>query len=101
MASPSASRALPIALVDGPAAARPGIAGLGLDELAAWLAARGEPGYRARQIADAVWRGTERSFEEIRTLPAPLRAALEDAFRFDTVAETDVRLSDAGLTEKS
>src|SRR5436853_3153953 len=101
MASSSASRTLPIALVDARSAARPGIAGVTPDELVSWLAARGQPAYRARQIADAVWRGTERSFEEIRTLPAGLRAGLEDEFRFDTVAETDVRLSDAGLTEKS
>ena len=36
-----------------------------------------------------------------RTLPAALRAALEAAFRFDTVADTEIRLADGGLTEKA
>ena len=38
---------------------------------------------------------------DIRTLPAPLRAALDAAFRFDTVADTEVREADGGLTEKA
>jgi 23S rRNA (adenine2503-C2)-methyltransferase len=79
---------------------RPGLSGLAVDELAAWFAQRGEPAYRARQVGDAVWGRTASSVDEIRTLPAALRDALEGAFRFDTVAETELRLSDGGLTEK-
>jgi 23S rRNA (adenine2503-C2)-methyltransferase len=79
---------------------RPGLSGLAPDELVAWFAERGEPGWRARQVADAVWGRSANSVEEIRTLPAGLRAAVEDAFRFDTVDDTELRLSDAGLTEK-
>jgi 23S rRNA (adenine2503-C2)-methyltransferase len=79
---------------------RPGLSGLAPDELVAWFAERGEPGWRARQVADAVWGRSATSVEEIRTLPAGLRAAVEDAFRFDTVDDTELRLSDAGLTEK-
>ena len=80
---------------------RPGISGLTTDELTAWLVERGEPVYRARQIGDAVWRGDARTAADIRTLPAPLREALDAAFSFDTVADTEVREADGGLTEKS
>jgi 23S rRNA (adenine2503-C2)-methyltransferase len=79
---------------------RPGIGGLAPDELAAWFRERGEPAYRVRQVLDAAWRGREASFAEILTLPAGLRADLEAAFRFDTMAESEVRLTDGGLTEK-
>ena len=80
---------------------RPGISGLTTEELSAWLVERGEPVYRARQIGDAVWRGDARTAADIRTLPAQLRDALDTAFTFDTVAETEVREADGGLTEKS
>jgi len=79
---------------------RPGLSGLAPDELASWFVERGEPAYRARQVADAVWGRTATSVDEIRTLPAPLREAVEAAFRFDTVGDTELRLSDGGLTEK-
>ena len=80
---------------------RPGIAGLTPEELAAWVQAQGQPSYRARQIADAIWDGggvTDAA--AIRTLPAGLRAALERDFRLDTVEDTEIRLADGGLTEK-
>ncbi len=80
---------------------RPGIAGLTPDELAAWFRERGEPGYRGRQVLDAAWRGQQATFEEILTLPGSLRADLESAFRFDTVVESEVRITDGGLTEKA
>jgi len=79
---------------------RPGLSGQSLDELAAWFATRGEPTYRARQVADAVWRGDASAASHIRTLPTTLRDALDAAFQFDTVADTELRRSDAGLTEK-
>jgi 23S rRNA (adenine2503-C2)-methyltransferase len=81
--------------------ARPGISGLTTDELTAWLVERGEPAYRARQVADAVWRGEATTAADIRTLPARLREAIDEAFRFDTVADTEVREADGGLTEKA
>jgi 23S rRNA (adenine2503-C2)-methyltransferase len=80
---------------------RPGISGLTSEGLATWIEARAEPGYRSRQIADAVWKdGGVTTPAAIRTLPAGLREALDDAFRFDTVADTEVREADGGLTEK-
>ena len=80
----------------------PGIAGISPDELAVWVEARGEPAYRARQIADAVWKdGGLTDPSAIRTLPAPMREALASAFRFDTVEDTEVRLADGAQTEKA
>ena len=81
-------------------ALRPGLSGLTPEALAGWLHERGEPAYRTRQVADAVWGGGTGSVADIRTLPAGLRADLEAAFRFDTVTDTEVRDADAGLTEK-
>jgi 23S rRNA (adenine2503-C2)-methyltransferase len=81
---------------------RPGLSGLTPDDLRAWLDARGEPAYRARQVADAVWRnGGVDDAATIPTLPAPLRMALGEAFSLDTVADTEIRLADGGQTEKA
>jgi 23S rRNA (adenine2503-C2)-methyltransferase len=80
---------------------RPGLSGLEPDALVAWLAERGELAYRGRQIADAVWAGGAQDAAAARTLPAALRAALEGAFRFDTLTDTELRLSDDDLTEKA
>jgi 23S rRNA (adenine2503-C2)-methyltransferase len=79
---------------------RPGISGVAPDALEAWLAERGQPAYRARQVLDAVWRGTAARFAEVLTLPAALRAELDGAFRFDTAVEREIRATDGGLTEK-
>jgi 23S rRNA (adenine2503-C2)-methyltransferase len=88
--------------VIGPAVdRRPGLSGVEPPELEAWLAAHGEPSYRARQVADAVWRTDATSAQEIRTLPGALRDALDQDFRFDTVGDTEVRMADGGLTEKA
>jgi 23S rRNA (adenine2503-C2)-methyltransferase len=80
----------------------PGVAGLTPDELTAWVTAHGEPSYRARQIADAVWKdGGATDPAAIKVLPAQLREALTRDFRFDTVADTEIRLADGGTTEKA
>jgi 23S rRNA (adenine2503-C2)-methyltransferase len=81
--------------------ALPGLSGLPPDDLAAWLAERGQPGYRARQVTEAIWGGTAATFEDAVTLPAGLRRELAEAFRFDTVVDTELRVTDAGLTEKA
>ncbi len=80
---------------------RPGISGLAPDELTAWAKEHGLPAYRARQVLDAVWRGRQGSFDDVLTLPASVREQLATAFRFDTMAETEVRLTDGALTEKA
>jgi 23S rRNA (adenine2503-C2)-methyltransferase len=82
-------------------ALRSGISGLTPEQLTTWVEARGEPAYRARQVADAIWKdGGVTMAVAIRTLPAAVREALDAAFRFDTVSDTDVREADGGLTEK-
>jgi len=80
---------------------RPGVTGLLPEDLAAWFTAHGQPTYRARQVQDAAWRGRQESFDEILTLPGTLRPDLDGAFRFDTLTETEVRVTDGGLTEKA
>jgi 23S rRNA (adenine2503-C2)-methyltransferase len=55
-----------------PAAAR-----LALEE---WLTARGEPAYRVRQILPRLWERPVARWSDATDVPAPLRAALQDAF---------------------
>ena len=90
--APSASR---------PRDERPGVTGLLPEELGAWFTAHDQPAYRARQVQDAAWRGGQESFDQILTLPTALRPELDAAFRFDTMSETEVRITDGGLTEKA
>jgi 23S rRNA (adenine2503-C2)-methyltransferase len=80
---------------------RPGIAGLSPDELGDWLRDRGEPAFRARQVQDAVWRSEARSAADVPTLPAPLREALDAAFRWDTIVDDDLVEAERGTTEKA
>ncbi len=80
----------------------PGLSGLTPDELSAWVGGQGEPAFRARQIADAIWKGGGvTTADAIRTLPAPMRSALTAAFRSDTVGDTELTVADGGLTEKA
>lgn len=84
-----------------PSDPRPGISGMEPADLAAWFKERGEPGYRARQVSDAVWSGRAESLDAVLTLPSGLRTSLAEAIRFDTVGETELSVSDGGLTEKA
>jgi 23S rRNA (adenine2503-C2)-methyltransferase len=80
---------------------RPGLSGLPPGALEAWFAERGQPTYRARQVADAVWGGDAATPADIRTLPARLRDDLGASFRFDTIVATDLAVADGGLTQKA
>jgi 23S rRNA (adenine2503-C2)-methyltransferase len=89
-------------VTEGPArVARPGLSGVEPEDLARWLEERGQPAYRARQVGDAIWGGLATSVAELRTLPVALREEIGRAFAVDTLAATEVRLSDGGLTEKA
>jgi len=79
----------------------PGLSGLAPRELEAWLGERGWPPYRARQAGVWVWRRSARAAAEMTDLPPVLRETLDAAFRLDTIAETEVRVADGGLTEKA
>ena len=80
---------------------RPGLSGLRDGALEAWLAAEGQPAYRARQIRDGVWRQNVQAAAELPTLPAALRGRIDAAFRADTIAADEVTVADKGLTEKT
>src|SRR5436305_135324 len=56
---------------------------------------------RARQVGDAIWGGLATSVGELRTLPVALREEIGRAFTVDTLAATEMRLSDGGMTEKA
>jgi 23S rRNA (adenine2503-C2)-methyltransferase len=81
--------------------ARPGLSGLEPAALERWLGEWSEPGYRARQISDAVWRAGARAADEALTLPSRLRSALGESFLWDTIVTTDVITTDGGATEKA
>jgi 23S rRNA (adenine2503-C2)-methyltransferase len=80
---------------------RPGLSGVAPAVLRAWFAERGEPAYRARQVADSMWGGLVLSADELLTLPGSLRDELAGTFRVDTLAATELRPGDDGLTEKA
>ena len=80
---------------------RPGLSGVPVAELEEWLTERGQPAYRARQIADHIWAGAAQSTDELRTLPQALRRELDETFRLTTLAPPDITPSDGGLTQKA
>ena len=51
-----------------------------LDELAAWLKARGQPAMRARQVRRWLFEGRAEAFEQMTDLPRELRQALAAEF---------------------
>ncbi|HEU5441777.1 MAG TPA: 23S rRNA (adenine(2503)-C(2))-methyltransferase RlmN [Ktedonobacterales bacterium] len=57
-------------------ARRTDLLGLTLPELEAWMTARGEPAYRARQLAGWIYDALAEDFSAMRTLPVPLRERL-------------------------
>ena len=87
--------------VPAPAHALPGISSADRVAVDAALAELGQPRYRAGQLADAVWRSPASSWDEVTTFTKELRLELAHRFRFDTVAETEIRPADGGLTEKA
>ncbi len=80
---------------------RPGIAGQTPATLEAWFHERGEPTFRSRQVLDAVWRTDIADPGAISTLPAQTRADLAAAFRWDTLVDTELTVTDGGRTEKA
>lgn len=55
-----------------------GVAAYDRDALAAWLADRGEPGFRTGQVVRWLYSRGAASYEEMTDLPAPLRTALAE-----------------------
>ncbi len=63
--------------------------GLTLQELEEIVVAAGERTFRARQIADRLWKRHAVSFDEMRELPSGLRAFLQSRFRIELVKPVD------------
>ncbi len=89
-------------MTDLPVAGRaPAVSEIASPQLAAWLAARGEPAYRARQILAGAHRSGVASFGDLSELPASLRRDLETELRFSTIGASHVIGADKGLTAKA
>jgi 23S rRNA (adenine2503-C2)-methyltransferase len=69
------------------------------DRLNAWLAQRGLPAYRARQIRHWLFAARARSFDDMTDLPKPLREALVAETQMWTTRVAEHKHSDDG-TEK-
>jgi 23S rRNA (adenine2503-C2)-methyltransferase len=69
--------------------------------LAAWLTARGEPAYRADQILAGAHRPDVGGFADMSDLPADLRDALAERYRFSSIAASHVLQADGGMTAKA
>src|SRR5438445_13226898 len=69
------------------------------DALAQWLAARGEPDYRAKQIVPRLWQRPAASWDDATDLPTGLRRALAEGFPLRRVELTARRLSRVGTEE--
>jgi 23S rRNA (adenine2503-C2)-methyltransferase len=79
----------------------PAISEVHPDRLAAWLTARGERAYRARQILTRSHRPNVSGFSDLTDLPRPLRSALEDSFTFSSIRASHALVADGGLTAKA
>lgn len=92
-------------------AVRPSVKSLLLHEVTRHLAELEEPGYRAKQVADWIYKKRVSSFEAMTDLPQALRAQLAQEFSFnhlepvrvlgskDTTQKFLFRLSDGNLIE--
>jgi 23S rRNA (adenine2503-C2)-methyltransferase len=83
------------------AGAQPAISEIDPEMLTAWLAARGEPAYRAAQILSGAHRPTARSLDDLTDLPRPLRAAVGEAFSFSSIVGSHTLEADGGMTAKA
>ena len=74
---------------------------LNLDEasLTEWLAQRGHPSYRARQIRQWIFQGRVADWEAMSSLPKSLRGQLAESFRIWTMSVATHRRAEDG-TEK-
>lgn len=79
----------------------PAISEVDPEALAAWLAARGEPAYRAGQILAGAHLPGAAGFSDLTDVPVALRAALAESFTFSTIRASHVLEADGGLTAKA
>ncbi len=69
------------------------------ERLSSWLAERGEPAYRVRQILPRLWQRPVSSWQEATDLPASLRGEVDHAFPLSRLA-LGVRQESSDGTEK-
>jgi 23S rRNA (adenine2503-C2)-methyltransferase len=62
---------------------RPALHGETLESLTATLAGKGQPGYRAKQILEWLYKKRVRAWEEMTTLPRDLRAWLAETYEIE------------------
>ena len=79
---------------------KPALLAVPAPELEAWFASHGEPAFRSAQVMSWVARGAQ-SFDEMRDVPRPLRAWLEDEFRVSSLRPIAVSEADSTLTTKT
>ncbi len=72
---------------------RTALIGLSVGELEELLARLGEPAYRGRQIAEWIYGKAVDSFEEMKNLPASLRAKLAESYTVSPLVVSDHRTS--------
>jgi 23S rRNA (adenine2503-C2)-methyltransferase len=73
---------------------------LSLPELEAHIEATGAPKYRARQVAEWAYKHFAASYDEMKNLPAALRARLAEELPFPKLTVVTELASDDGLTHK-
>ena len=73
---------------------------LSLPELEARIMEMGQPKYRARQVWEWAYRHLVVSYDEMRNVPAALRARLADELPFPVAEPVRDQVSDDGLTRK-
>jgi len=76
------------------------ILSLAAPELELWLAARGEPAYRRKQVWSWLARGVT-GFDAMGDVPRPLRAALAAEFSTTSLRAIATSVADKGLTTKT
>jgi 23S rRNA (adenine2503-C2)-methyltransferase len=74
---------------------------LSSDVIAAALAELGEPGYRARQVYEALTRGLVTDFAAVTTLPLALREALAERLSPVSLTEVESRAAPKGTARKT
>ncbi|MBI3521743.1 MAG: 23S rRNA (adenine(2503)-C(2))-methyltransferase RlmN [Chloroflexi bacterium] len=79
---------------------RPAISDVREDDLVLWLAARGQPSYRAKQIRRRFAKTAAASWDDLTELPVALRAELAKAFRWSAVSTVTEEASADGETRK-
>jgi 23S rRNA (adenine2503-C2)-methyltransferase len=79
---------------------RPAVLSISAKQLETWFSGRSAPAYRAKQVWSWLARGAA-SFDEMRDIPKPLRAELDENFRVSSLRPVAVSQADRGLTTKT